>query len=89
MEKSKFKVLAPLSNFNWSGKCFQIDDFCFIEKLDKIPDLSWFDRSLSNDDKEELSEKIRYEENIMGSSFIKRAASISKNHPCRFSDYGY
>lgn len=36
-----------------------------------------------------LSEKIRYEENITGSSFIKRATSISKNHPCRFADYGY
>lgn len=54
MEKSKFKVLAPLSNFDWSGKCFQFNDFCFIEKLDEIPDLSLFNWFLSEKDKEEL-----------------------------------
>lgn len=56
MQNLKFKVLAPLSNFNWSGNNFQIGDFCFIEKLDKIPDLSWCEDLLSQSEKEDLGD---------------------------------
>jgi hypothetical protein len=51
---SKFKVIAPLSNFVWSGNSFQIDDLCAIEKLDAIPDLSWCKSALSKADTDEL-----------------------------------
>lgn len=50
----KFKVLAPLSDFNWKGNSFQIDDLCSIDRLDKIPDLSWYEGALSQIDKDEI-----------------------------------
>lgn len=50
-----FKVLAPLSNFNWNGDNFSIDNLCTIQRLDTVPDLSWCEASLSKFDKDELN----------------------------------
>ncbi len=49
-----FKVFAPLSDFNWSGNCFCIPDFCEIKK-DSPPNLSHWKDSLSKIDEEELA----------------------------------
>lgn len=52
---SKFQVLAPLSDFNWNGNTFLIPNLGTIQRLDTVPDLSWCEKFLSNDDKYELS----------------------------------
>lgn len=51
---SKYKVLAPLSDFNWKGNNFQIADLCAIERLNQPPDLTWCESSLSEADKNDL-----------------------------------
>lgn len=51
---SKFKVLAPLHDFNWKGKRFEVTDFCSIEQLDELPDLTWCEAFLSKEDKDQL-----------------------------------
>ncbi len=53
-QKTIYKVVAPLQNFNWAGENFQVGDFCSIQKLDKIPDLSQCEEFLSQYDKEGL-----------------------------------
>lgn len=52
--KLKFKVLCPLSDFNWEGNNFPISSHCIIQKLDSPPDLSRFDFLLSQADHDEL-----------------------------------
>lgn len=48
-----YKVLAPLSNFNWAGNDFSFSGLCAIKRLTDRPDLSRCDEALSCVDKED------------------------------------
>lgn len=56
---STFKVLAPLHDFYWEGKRFDISGLCAIEELD-TPDLTWCETFLSKDDKNQLRDSSHW-----------------------------